>query len=492
MPHGGPEARDEFDYDRWVQALATRGFLVFQPNFRGSEGYGVAFAESGYGKWGGRMEDDITDGVKQLIASGQVDPKRICIFGASYGGYAALIGGAQRPDLYQCVVSWAGISDLGAFMRFKRGGLFVGERSPSYDYWVKAIGDPDADKARLAQASAVTYAASYVPPVLLIHGNSDTNVPADQSREMDGALRAARKDVKLTLIKGEDHTDWDLDNEQKAIGQVIDFISAHIAPAKLTPTGVASDDSRRSLPQPHQTPAGSRKPSASLRRGVEPKRHGCRRQFSRRSCGATSRSACRRPAGPACGHFSVTVSITSWSMAILRPHSRWVSGGHLLVASRPILEPRPALRRGEVEIVDRRVLDHGDVARRVHAGGDRPHHVLPVARVDVVVHHDHPLGVHELAQVRPHAHHHPLGVAGIGLLHRHHGDAVGAALRRQPEIDDLGELLAQQRDEDLVQRLAQHRWARPAAGRCRWRDRSGRVRMVMAVTVKTGNCSTEL
>ena len=200
------------------------------------------------------MEDDITDGVKPLVDSGQVDPKRICIFGASYGGYAALIGGVQRPDLYKCAASRAGISDLGAFMWFKRGGLFVGERSPAYDYWTKAIGDPDADKARLAQVSAVTFAASYGPPVLLIHGDSDTNVPADQSREMEGALKAAHKNVKLTLIKGEDHTDWDSDHEQTAIGQVTDFIAAHIAPAKLSPV-VAAGDGKPA--QPAATPSNA-------------------------------------------------------------------------------------------------------------------------------------------------------------------------------------------------------------------------------------------
>src|SRR4029077_11741163 len=96
-----------------------------------------------------------------------------------------------------------------------------------------------------------------------------------------------------------------------------------------------------------------------------------------------------------------------------------------------------ALGGGEVEVVDRGSLDHGDVAGRVRAGGDRPHDVLPVAGVDVVVHHDHPLGVHELAKVAPDAHHHALGVAGVGLLHRDHGDAVAAAFRRQPEVDDL-------------------------------------------------------
>src|SRR5690606_9677758 len=98
-----------------------------------------------------------------------------------------------------------------------------------------------------------------------------------------------------------------------------------------------------------------------------------------------------------------------------------------------------ALRAGEVEIVDGGVFDDGDVARRVHPGGDGPHDVFPVAGVHGVVHDDDPLGVHELAQVAPHAEHHALGVAGVGLLHRDHGDAVAAALGRQPEVDDLGE-----------------------------------------------------
>ena len=96
MPHGGPEVRDSLEYDVWSQYLATRGYLVFQPNYRGSSGYGVSFAESGYKQWGGRMADDVTDGVKALIASGQVDPNRICIFGASFGGYAALYAGATQ------------------------------------------------------------------------------------------------------------------------------------------------------------------------------------------------------------------------------------------------------------------------------------------------------------------------------------------------------------------------------------------------------------
>ena len=131
-----------------------------------------------------------------------------------------------------------------------------------------------------------------------------------------------------------------------------------------------------------------------------------------------SRSACRCRAGPAAPISRVTVRddlvAPCGSCGPIRAASR---AAICSVASSPILAPRPRFGRGEIEIVDRRVLDDGDVARRVHAGGDRPHHVLPVARIDVVIHHDHPFGVHELAQIRPHRHHHPLGVAGIGLPH---------------------------------------------------------------------------
>src|SRR5262249_34265217 len=112
MPHGGPEVRDFVRYDYWAQFLTNRGYAVFQPNFRGSGGYGKAFAEAGHRQWGRRMQDDVTDGVKALIADGTADPSRICIVGASYGGYAALAGGAFTPDLYKCVIAIAGVSDI--------------------------------------------------------------------------------------------------------------------------------------------------------------------------------------------------------------------------------------------------------------------------------------------------------------------------------------------------------------------------------------------
>jgi hypothetical protein len=119
-PHGGPESRDHLSYDQWVQFFAARGYAVLQPNFRGSSGFGRAFAESGYGQWGRAMQDDITDGIKALVDQGTVDPARVCIIGISYGGYAALAGAAFTPDLYKCAVSVAGISDLEDMISWSR------------------------------------------------------------------------------------------------------------------------------------------------------------------------------------------------------------------------------------------------------------------------------------------------------------------------------------------------------------------------------------
>ncbi|HKE96217.1 MAG TPA: prolyl oligopeptidase family serine peptidase, partial [Povalibacter sp.] len=120
MPHGGPFARDEWEYDIWAQFLANRGYLVLQPNYRGSTGYGKAFVDKGVGQWGRGMQDDIDDGVKWLVAQGKVDPKRVCIMGASFGGYAAMWAAVRNPDIYRCAISFAGVADIDAMLRYDR------------------------------------------------------------------------------------------------------------------------------------------------------------------------------------------------------------------------------------------------------------------------------------------------------------------------------------------------------------------------------------
>lgn len=226
LPHGGPEARDMVDYDQFAQFLATRGYLVFQPNFRGSAGYGKTFVEAGHKEWGGKMQDDITDGVRALFDEGLADPERTCIVGGSYGGYAALAGAAFTPDLYACVVSINGLSDLPKFLSEVRGDR--DRRDDEYDYWKRVIGDPRADKAMLAARSPARFAANVTAPVLLIHGERDAIVPIEQSELMDKSLREAGKSVEFLRLKRAGHRDWDDTATLDAYERMQDFLAEHL------------------------------------------------------------------------------------------------------------------------------------------------------------------------------------------------------------------------------------------------------------------------
>jgi dipeptidyl aminopeptidase/acylaminoacyl peptidase len=237
LPHGGPEARDYFDFDLLTQFLATRGYAVLQVNYRGSAGYGLAWAEAGYHQWNERMQDDVDDAVSALIATGRVDRKRVCAVGVSYGGYAALMAGARHPELYKCVVSWAGIADLPKFLSWEHSES--GDDPTRYAYWVKAIGDPKTDGDKLIKASPTSYAEGYGPPVLLLHGEDDPIVSPDQSKLMEKALKKAGRDVRLILVKGEDHPDWSDYHMQNALTEIEAFLKAHIAPAAMTTPAAA-------------------------------------------------------------------------------------------------------------------------------------------------------------------------------------------------------------------------------------------------------------
>ena len=243
MPHGGPEMRDYLTFDRWAQFLATRGYQVFQPNFRGSAGMGKAFAEAGYREWGGRMQDDVTAGVEHLVAQGLADRGQICVMGASYGGYAALQSGASQADLYRCVVAISGPSDLMSMMRWERSE--AGADSDRYDYWLKSIGDPREDRARLEAVSPLRRAADWTLPVLLIHGEEDDVVPVSQSRDMHRALTRAGKDAKFIELDGAGHSNWSTRNDTTALTEVEAFLARHLpasppAPAISVGAGVAA------------------------------------------------------------------------------------------------------------------------------------------------------------------------------------------------------------------------------------------------------------
>ncbi|KQS57465.1 hypothetical protein ASG17_01720 [Brevundimonas sp. Leaf363] len=226
MPHGGPEMRDTLTYDQWAQFLTTRGYQVFQPNFRGSSGMGRPFAEAGYRQYGGVMQADVTAGVEHLIAQGLVDAGQICIVGASYGGYAALWGGAAQHELYKCVISIAGMSDLVGIMNWERGQADAD--SDRYQYWLKSIGDPRADREALLAVSPITRAAGYGPPVLLIHGEDDDVVPPVQSRQMERALSRAGRSVKLVMVENTDHHFGSSRAQRILLSEMETFLAQHM------------------------------------------------------------------------------------------------------------------------------------------------------------------------------------------------------------------------------------------------------------------------
>jgi dipeptidyl aminopeptidase/acylaminoacyl peptidase len=207
FPHGGPEARDAYGFDQFVQAFAAKGWYVLQVNFRGSSGYGKAFADAGRKRWGVEMQNDIEDALAAAIAKGGVDTRRIAICGASYGGYAALMGAVKTPNTYRAVVSIAGVSDLPEMVAYTRRE--DGGDSLVYTYVTETIGDPVADKALLEQSSPAFRAKEIIAPVMLIHGVHDNVVPIEQSNRMAKALKAAGNPAKRLDIKWVGHRGWD-------------------------------------------------------------------------------------------------------------------------------------------------------------------------------------------------------------------------------------------------------------------------------------------
>jgi dipeptidyl aminopeptidase/acylaminoacyl peptidase len=200
FPHGGPFVRDEAMYDPFVQFLANRGYAVFQPQFRGSTGFGKDFVERGYGQWGRKMQDDLDDGLDWLVSTGQVDPKRVCIVGASYGGYAALWGAIRNPERYRCAASVAGVTDLEAQLRSNRKS-FTATRY--FKEWrTKLKGDERFD---LKSVSPLMQAARLKVPVLIAHGEKDQTVPVAQGRQMVKALAATKADVTSVFYKDGEH-----------------------------------------------------------------------------------------------------------------------------------------------------------------------------------------------------------------------------------------------------------------------------------------------
>ena len=230
LPHGGPAARDKAGFDWWSQALASRGYAVFQPQFRGSDGFGQTLLEAGYGEWGRKMQSDLSDGVKYLADAGMIDPSRVCIVGASYGGYAALAGMTLDKDVYRCAVSVAGVSDLPEFLAVERRQGGRSRFNEGLRFWQRFMGVTSDTDPSLAERSPARLASQIEGPVLLIHGRADTVVPFEQSEIMEAAMRQARKDVELVALDGEDHYMTFPATRLRMLTETIDFLEEHNPP----------------------------------------------------------------------------------------------------------------------------------------------------------------------------------------------------------------------------------------------------------------------
>lgn len=227
MPHGGPFWEDSRDFDPWAELLASRGYAVLQVNFRGSTSEGLSFVRAGLQKWGLEMQDDLTDGVHWAIAEQHVDPRRICVAGASFGGYAALMGAVKTPDLYRCAVSFAGVSDL--VVRSRHAADLAGD-TPVMD---KMMGNYWRDRNQLKATSPAQRAQDIRIPVLLVHGTADAQVPYEQSQLMAEALKAAGRRFEFVTQEGGDHQMTLAEHRLQFLEKMVQFIDAAIGPGTV-------------------------------------------------------------------------------------------------------------------------------------------------------------------------------------------------------------------------------------------------------------------
>jgi dipeptidyl aminopeptidase/acylaminoacyl peptidase len=233
LPHGGPISRDDAGFDPWSEFLASRGYTVLQVDFRGSAGKGREFRNAGLRRWGLEMQDDLTDAVAWAVGEKYADPKRICVVGASYGGYAAMMGAIKTPDLYRCTMSFAGVTDLIGMSR--RDATY----SDGQSILDRQVGNYWRDREQLKATSPSERAAEIKIPLLLMHGTADRQVPFDQAETMVKALKAAGKvqdkDFKfIALTDGDNQLSRQSDNLRFFI-EMEAFLDAHIgkgAPAR--------------------------------------------------------------------------------------------------------------------------------------------------------------------------------------------------------------------------------------------------------------------
>ncbi|HET6434133.1 MAG TPA: prolyl oligopeptidase family serine peptidase [Xanthomonadaceae bacterium] len=236
LPHGGPVGvSDNLLFNPEVQFLASLGYAVLQVNYRGSDGYGKAFRQAGYGQWGTRIEDDIDAAVQAALARYPLDPQRMCVMGASYGGYSALESVLRWPGRFRCAVSIAGVSDRALFF----SASDFGQRARLREHAERVIGSPLTDLDQMLATSPLYHYRDFQAPLMLVHGREDMRVDYEHSRRLVRMLNlAGRKPVMLSFDK-EAHGLEDLDNLDKAYGGIAGFLRAHLGPAAVVAADAA-------------------------------------------------------------------------------------------------------------------------------------------------------------------------------------------------------------------------------------------------------------
>lgn len=225
MPHGGPHGvRDWWEFDTEVQLLANRGYAVLQVNYRGSGGYGMDFEGAGFGEWGAKMQDDLTDATRWAIEQKIAPVDRICIYGVSYGGFAALMGAAREPDLYRCAIGYAGVYDL----ELMRDSGDIPDARGGRAYLDRVLG---TDVAKLHAQSPVYNAQNIKVPVLLIHGKVDGRADYEHAKRMRAALEKNQKNVAWLALDREGHGVYDEETRREVYERILQFLDASLAPS---------------------------------------------------------------------------------------------------------------------------------------------------------------------------------------------------------------------------------------------------------------------
>ena len=224
-PHGGPWVRDVWGYNPEVQLLANRGYAVLQMNYRGSTGYGRQFWEASFKQWGKAMQDDITDGVQWLVQQGIADPKRVAIYGGSYGGYATLAGVTFTPDLYAAAVDYVGVSNMFTFMK-----TIPPYWKPFLDQMHEMVGDPVKDKELLTAVSPALHTDRIKTPLFVAQGANDPRVNKAESDQIVESLRKRGVPVEYMVKDNEGHGFHNEENRFDFYTAMEGFLAKHLAP----------------------------------------------------------------------------------------------------------------------------------------------------------------------------------------------------------------------------------------------------------------------